>query len=364
MSVTSRKWTHVVLPAVLILGTGLLWASPSPAAAQASQTIATTDGRILVYAADDGRMAWITFHRASKCYGVVHERVIRTGADVVLGRPGFGSQCAYDNVNIALAGSRALWSWFRWPCDCMSSYGRVVTAAPGQPNRIVEDLAGFDFNTIGDWVTGMAGDGQTLAYGRITIEDLDFDLGSVMITGGHVQRVTAARNRVVPSAGHPSALSVNGTRIAVVNASDAGGSVGPLENGPVYVREAVTGNTIATIEPTGFPRAIALGTQQAALMVEKADGMRQLEIYDAQSGVLVSSLALSADVDWRIDLDQGRVVYHRGRAIKLFAGGQSHVLAFAAAPPIGLSIEGRRVTWAENLNGRGRIRSVLVSTQN
>lgn len=62
--------------------------------------------------------------------------------------------------------------------------------------------------------------------------------------------------------------------------------------------------------------------------------------------------------------DQGRAVYHRGRAIKLFAGGQSHVLAFAAAPPIGLSIEGRRVTWAENLKGRGRIRSVLISTQN
>jgi hypothetical protein len=362
MSATRWGWMRAALPAVLILGSGLLWAPPSPAAAQAPQTIATTNGPILTYAADGGRMAWITF-RASRCDGVVHERVIRTGADVVLGRAVFGRRCAFDSVGITMAGSRALWSWFYWPCDCMTSFGRVVTAAPGRPSRVVESLHGFDFSTVGDSITAMAGDGRTLAYGRLTTDYLDFELGTIMIAQSRVKRVTAAGEHVVPNAGHPGSMSVNGTRIAVINVSDAGGTVRTPENDPVHVRDAVTGATIATITPTGFARAIALGTQRVALMVEKADGTRQLEIYDADSGVLVSSFPLAAEVDGGVDLDQGRAVYKRGNVIKLFADGRSRVLAISAGGPIGLSIEGRRVSWAENLNGRGRIRSVLISTQ-
>ena len=34
--------------------------------------------------------------------------------------------------------------------------------------------------------------------------------------------------------------------------------------------------------------------------------------------------------------------------------------AVAAATPIGLSIAGRRIAWAENVGGRGRIQSVTV----
>lgn len=350
---------------VVAILAALLLASLSPAAARAAKTIATTNGPILDYAADDGRIAWMTFRRASRCYGVVHERVLRTGTDIVLGKPAFGRYCTYENVNIALAGSRVLWSRFWWPWgEARTNQGSVITAAPGKGTRVVERMDGFDFNTIGDWVVGMAGDRQTLAYGKITTDylDSDPDSGDKMITGGRVRQVTAATSRVVPNAGYPYALSVNGTRVAVVNASDASGDVRPLENGPVYIREVVTGDPFATITPTGFPHAIALGTKRAALIVEKADGTRYLEIYDATSGLLLSSSALSPGVNSRIDLEQGRAVYSRGRVIKLHAGGQSRVLAFAAARPIGLSIEGRRVTWAENLNGRGRVRSVLIST--
>jgi hypothetical protein len=35
-------------------------------------------------------------------------------------------------------------------------------------------------------------------------------------------------------------------------------------------------------------------------------------------------------------------------------------LAQAGSTPVGLSIEGSRVAWAENIMGRGRIRSLTV----
>ena len=305
-------------------------------------------------------MVWMTFQRASRCYGVVHQRVLRTGVDAVLGRPGFGRECAYANVNVALAGSRALWSWHSWTCDCRTSFGKVVIGAPGKRQRVVQQLVGHGFATFGDWVSGMAGDGPTLAYGMVNTEYVDSELGIMRIARSRVGRVAGAVGRLVPNAGHPSALSVSGPRIAVVNAGDAGGIVGPVENGPVHIRSAVTGDPIATITPTGFPRAVALGGRQAVLLVDKSDGTRHLEIYDAETGALVTSAALSTTVALRIDADHGRVVYHRGRVIRLFSGGQSRVLAVAARMPIGLSIEGRRVTWAENLNGRGRVRSVMV----
>jgi len=36
------------------------------------------------------------------------------------------------------------------------------------------------------------------------------------------------------------------------------------------------------------------------------------------------------------------------------------VLGRAAAAPIGLSLEGGRLAWAENVNGSGRIRALYV----
>ena len=48
------------------------------------------------------------------------------------------------------------------------------------------------------------------------------------------------------------------------------------------------------------------------------------------------------------------------RTIWLFRPHGLVRLAVAQVTPVGLSIEGRRVAWAENLNGRGRIRAVTL----
>jgi hypothetical protein len=57
-----------------------------------------------------------------------------------------------------------------------------------------------------------------------------------------------------------------------------------------------------------------------------------------------------------------KIVLLTGRTIRLVdaSTGKTFVVAKAAAAPIGLSIEGRRIAWAENIGGRGRIRGVLL----
>jgi hypothetical protein len=51
------------------------------------------------------------------------------------------------------------------------------------------------------------------------------------------------------------------------------------------------------------------------------------------------------------------IVYRRGHSIRVVGLGE---VARAAAEPIGLSIDGRRIAWAESVDGRGRIRSVTL----
>jgi hypothetical protein len=56
-------------------------------------------------------------------------------------------------------------------------------------------------------------------------------------------------------------------------------------------------------------------------------------------------------------------VFHVGNSIRGVAPGAAKVrsLARAAATPIGLSIEGRRVAWAENLKSTARIRALTLT---
>jgi hypothetical protein len=55
-------------------------------------------------------------------------------------------------------------------------------------------------------------------------------------------------------------------------------------------------------------------------------------------------------------------VFSTGRTIRLLDSRTraTSVLATAGSRPIGLSVSGRRVAWAENIRGRGRIRALTL----
>ena len=63
-----------------------------------------------------------------------------------------------------------------------------------------------------------------------------------------------------------------------------------------------------------------------------------------------------------LDTAGGWIVYRTGRAIRLMDAvtGAKQLLVTARATPLGLSIESRRVAWAENRLGHGRVRGVLA----
>ena len=57
------------------------------------------------------------------------------------------------------------------------------------------------------------------------------------------------------------------------------------------------------------------------------------------------------------------IVFRVGRSIRTVAvhGKRVRTVAKAAGIPIGLSIAGNRIAWAENVAGRGRIRAVTLA---
>jgi hypothetical protein len=56
-------------------------------------------------------------------------------------------------------------------------------------------------------------------------------------------------------------------------------------------------------------------------------------------------------------------VFRIGRFLHVltFATGHSRTVAQTVGQPIGVSLEGNRLAWAENIRGRGRIRALYVN---
>ena len=54
------------------------------------------------------------------------------------------------------------------------------------------------------------------------------------------------------------------------------------------------------------------------------------------------------------------VVFRDGSRIYQLHGRKPTLVAVASAAPIGLTIEGKRIAWAESVHGKGRIRAVAV----
>jgi hypothetical protein len=95
-------------------------------------------------------------------------------------------------------------------------------------------------------------------------------------------------------------------------------------------------------------------------LLEKNDGSRDIERYllADQSPVATTAVPMGTS-PFGFDMAGKWIVYHKGRQI--FAtdrtGTPQPVLVLQTLP-IGLTIEGSRIAWAENHNGHHRIRAV------
>jgi dipeptidyl aminopeptidase/acylaminoacyl peptidase len=134
----------------------------------------------------------------------------------------------------------------------------------------------------------------------------------------------------------------------------------PLEP-TVQVRDVRT-NAVKSVARIAGVQAIALSRRFVAVLVSDPSGSKRLAVLDARTGVEKRAVQVPQNTPRDLSIAGADVVFRLGRTIRLLhaATGRTSVVATAAAKPIGLSIEGRRIAWAENIRGRGRIRAVLL----
>jgi Tol biopolymer transport system component len=148
--------------------------------------------------------------------------------------------------------------------------------------------------------------------------------------------------------------------IRLVSAVDGKATViAPIGRSPVAIRNARTGRLIKRFAIHGYARAIALGLNYIALLVDHNPGLR-VELYNL-SGSFRSAVAVPSRVD-SLSAAGRSVVFATGHAIRRLDArtGVVSTLATGRRTPVGVTIEGRRVVWAENTRGVARIQAVTA----
>jgi hypothetical protein len=339
--------------ALLLLGAvGASWATRAK-----PNTLVTENGRILAFAQDAGAIAWIGHD-----YQVHVRRLSARRGSIV------GSAASEYNARrwpLALAGTQALWTSYS---AGNFIYTSVHTGSPTMLDHVVYNSSYMPGPPDGSWIEGFTGDGSTLVLGDVRQRcDVEWDCRRIDVEGG-VQRVTAKAVRIAGLRA-PFLLAASSGRIALVPAKAPRffPDIGPpraAEYAPVQVYD-LGGHLLSSVVPDGTPRSIALAWPRLAVLFELVDGRRQMQLYDARNGAFWASggAAVGARVPVtvsRVSVSEAGAVYSAGKAIYLLRRQTPKLVARAAGTPIGLSIEGRRIAWAENVHGKGRIRSLTT----
>jgi hypothetical protein len=355
---------------VCLLAAALLLIS-SGAAYSRSQAHPTTlvwaNGKIVAFAQDGDQIAWVSIPGASHrtCDGEVRIRLLGKHQQKLVACAGRDD---VDFGSFRLAGRRTLWKVAYCGNYC---HQELVTASYSKRgNELTAPELGWDYDWgYGDYVTATAGDSSTLVYGVVYYSG-DCDVSSTETCtptmSGYINRVTGASAVTIPGAPPPFMLAASGSRVAIVVAETAvGNGMTSLPGSPatVVVKDAVTGVDVGSFSPAGFPLAIAFAPSVVAVLESTAGGT-QIE-FRTPEGAILRTVAVPSEATG-LSTNDTRAVFRVGKSIWTVsvAAGASKTVVTAANTPIGLSIEGKRVAWAENvaIHGvkRGRIRAITV----
>ena len=226
----------------------------------------------------------------------------------------------------------------------------------------------------GLWLGELAGDDDTLVFAvaEVGFKDEVACLSTptaahacdMQTSGGGIYRVVGRRPpTLVKGTTAAVAVACSGTEIAYVRAAPAATSTGrplPSSSLPVDILDVRTGSLVTSVATTGTPIAVALSADVLALLERTADGLT-LAWYDPASGNSLGSLQVPASATG-LAAGKGVVAFSVERSIRVVgvSTGHARLVAKTAGLPIGLSIDGTRVAWAENAGDRGRIRAVDV----
>lgn len=363
---------QAILTAAVALTALLPGAAVSASGAQ-PKTLVLANGPIAAFAQDGDRVAWASVEPGKACPWLVRVRVLTARKQDALNTRA-GRTCKSETgfeldhpTYLALAGERALWTL---KDIGNNTYVQLMTGAlSAKPDVQLEELVFSNAFGDGSHLGGIAGDGSTLVYGtvRASIQgppDCDWNgTCQTVVSGGGVKRVAGGAAVQVPQAPPPAALAASGRRIALLAAGVAGPQISPAPSRKVEVRDVIGGRLIGAFLAGGAPEALALSPAFVALLVSTPGG-KHIERY-SHAGALLGTTPVPTGATG-LSATSSRVVFRVGNSIRLLnvTSGTVTRLTTAKATPIGLSIEGTRVAWAENvtLSGklRGRIEAVGV----
>ena len=282
-------------------------------------------------------------------------------------------------VGLAVAGNGGspalLWTLHEAASKALR-FDYIVGATVADPvERRFQEVAHANHGA-GLWLGGVAGNDRTLVYAvaDVAYKDQVACLSTpkaagacdLKVVGGGVFRIVGRKTpERVPGSVASVAVATSGDDVAYVPAMGASSTDGhPLASADesIEVRKVSDGTRVASFTPTGMPLAVGLSGNTLALVGRK-DGRLVLTWDDIVSGRQLGSLRLPAGAATQISVGARDIVFRVGRSIRIvdIATKRQRVLAKAAATPIGLSVTGDRVAWAENIHGRGRIRAVTLS---
>jgi hypothetical protein len=224
----------------------------------------------------------------------------------------------------------------------------------------------------GLWLAGIAGDGPTLVYAVTSVEYED-EAGclagtgtcEMKISGGGVYRVVGRQEpKQVPGTGGTAEVAVSGSNVAWVPAAPFGKTVAltTAADIPISVVDVKTGSIVARVVPEGAPIAIAL-TDRLLLALERVSKTTmRLAWYETASGKPNGSVEVPVATSPELTANGRFAIFRTGRVVRSVDLQTEKVktVVKTASTPIGLSLEGSRLAWAENVAGTGRIRAATL----
>ena len=356
------------------------------AVGQAPQTLYNPSGTIQAFAQDGTSIAW--FSASTKNCNAVWVLSLANSARSQLPDESAAARnvtCRWDvspPVNLALAGPDALWTLKDTQATLPFDYVVGSGVVDDRVERRFQEVAHAKSGT-GLWLGGIAGDSagagagapnvSTLVYATAAVQYVDeiacLSGGSckTQLSGGGVYRVVGRPPAtLIPNTQGAVAVAVSGSTVAYVPAAATGKNGRPVAAAdvPIEIVDADTGAPISHVSPGGTPVAIALAPHVLVTLERTTAGLKLAWYsYSTTTGTRIGSIAVKSATAPEITANDQIAVFRVGRFLHLltFATGHSRTVAETVGRPVGVSLEGSRLAWAENIHGRGRIRALFVN---
>ena len=368
-----------LLIAAIALAASLVHPTATPTARQLAagnalpQTLFTSSRPIEAFAQDGPLLAW--FAPSVKACNAVWVLSLNNGGRIRLPdqtSTAHNVTCGWDvapPVKLAIAGADVLWTLHEKQAPLQFDY--VLGAGVSDTGERRLQPVAHTKRGAGLWLAGIAGDSigagpnaiSTLAYGTTSVQFVDeiacLSSGppcAMKISGGGVYRVVGRKRPVlVPNTRPAVALAVSGSTVAYVPAAGTSARGVPVAAAdlPVELVDVRSGGLIAHVSPEGTPVAIALAPHVLVLLARTPSGLT-LAWYSTTTGARLGSVAVPPSTLPELSANDRLAVFRIGHFIHLltFATSHSRTVAETAGEPIGVSLEGNRLAWAENVKGR------------